>query len=242
MKKWFMCVIAIAGLLIPASCNVNLSYKIRRVPVMLSDVFYIGDRPKTDLNVTDVNGNVVGSLKGSGWMSDDGSGVWETVFPTNSTGTYKEGGPGAEVQYDGCRLVGIDQDLFPRNTYLDVSAYDGMIFKYKSNSDGSVKLFDKSYFFSAAGKYYTAHGWYQSQNGTGDPAAPYREVAIPFSSLTRSPVISNANTDDNNLENFDRDQLIHIMFDCRQPEDQIGGVQCPWAWSEIVDFDFFVYE
>jgi hypothetical protein len=221
-------------------------YGIRRIPVELSEVFYIGDRNFTQPthDIKDANGNTVGTLAGSGWLADeDEDGVW--TLAKSGQSNAKEGGPDAETRYDGVRLLGMDQDLYPRTPLMDVSAYDGIIFRYKSNSVGGIHFYDRSYSFSAAGDRYIAWG-YKSEGGTGDPDVEYREVVIPFSGAVRSPVISNADTDDYNLENFDRDQLTYMRFNCRQPEDSIGGVQLAGgshqAWSEIVDFDFFVYE
>jgi hypothetical protein len=249
-KDGLFLVPVITFMLFYAGCEgISVSFRIKRIPVNLSEVFYIGDRPKTNQNVTDANGVAKGVLTGSGWLADDDEdGIWTLKHATTSTEYYKEGGAGAAEQYDGVRLVGADQDLYPRTSFLDVSAYDGIIFRYKSNSEGGIVFFDKSYGFSAGGNLYTAWG-YLLEGGGGDPGREYREAVIPFSNLTRSPVISNADTDDCNLENFDRDQLLYMRFDCRQPEDSIGGIQLvgntngvQQAWSEIVDFDFFVYE
>ncbi|MDR1587616.1 MAG: hypothetical protein LBS57_09185 [Treponema sp.] len=245
MEAFFVLTLATAFFF--AGCEgTSGNYGIKRIPANLSEYFYIGDRPKPNQDIKDANGSTVGTLTGSGWLADDDEdGVWELKYDTTSTQYYKEGGPGAAEQYDGARLVGMDQDLHPRTPLMDVSAYDGIIFRYKSNSDGGIVFYDKSYSFSAAGDRYTAWG-YKPEGGAGDPDQEYREVVIPFSGAVRSPVISNAGTDDYNLENFDRDQLTYMRFNCREPEDSIGGVQLVGgshqAWSEIVDFDFFVYE
>jgi hypothetical protein len=235
-----------ALMLCPSGCSMVVDYKIIRIPVELSEVFYIGDRPRTDQAIKDVNNNQVGTLKGSSWLADDDEdGEWEAKFATTSTANYRAGGPDDSMHYDGVRLVGIDQELIPRDQILDISGYDGIVFKYKSNSDASINFYDKSYHFTAPGGLYTAWG-YMAEGGRTNPDITYREVVIPFSNLGRVPVIDNASTDDYNLENFDRDQFIRFRLDAREPEDSIGGVQLSGddhqAWSEIIDFDFFVYE
>jgi len=245
----FRVILASVMLSVLGGCGGTGAYSIRRIEIPLSEVFYLSDRCRPDQRVNNANGTQVGTLKGSSWLADlDDDGVWETVFPTTNTSNYMAGGPGASVQYRGARMTGVDSVLMPRDAYLDTSAYDGMVFRYKSNSQGTIFLYDKSYRFSVPGRVYRAHG-YKAEGGEGNPDIEYRELIIPFSNVSRNPVVVNEGTDDNNLENFDRDQLTRIFIDARQPEDSINGVQLvgnsgglQHAWHEIIDFAFFVYE
>jgi hypothetical protein len=190
---------------------------VERVPVNLSDVFVIGAKAAAS------HGN------DTGWLvpnTGDGGRTW-TLDSTDLTSV----GDGSGNPYDGVRLWNIDGDLMVRNVPFDASAYDGVVFKYRTNcTEITPKFLDFSYRWAVYGINFKAYDYAQFNSPN-----EYKEIVVPFYKAVRN-VEALSDYPDNNPDNFDYNQLRQLTFDMRSAVD--GGAY----WCEIVDFDFFVYK
>jgi hypothetical protein len=214
--------IALACVLFLPGCPMEISNDIERVDVVMSDIFVIGNKATNGAN--------------HGWLApkDDDSGIWE--WKTSSLET--------DGHYDGVRIFNIDRDLSVRGGVFDAGPYDGVVFKYRTNVYNTEFRFrDFSFWFGWADeKLFNAYNW---EGGWADPAkytdnaypSPYKEVVIPFYKMWRWGIQQNTGRVDNDLTNFDPNQLSNIHIDGRATMPNSGDI-----WLEIVDFAFFYYK
>ncbi|MDR1586109.1 MAG: hypothetical protein LBS57_01490 [Treponema sp.] len=207
---------ALVFILIFSGCGEAPGNTVERVPVYLSDVFAIGAKAAASHG------------SDAGWLvPDTGSGTWR-LDSTDLTAL----GDGTGTPYDGVRLWNIDGDLMVRNVPFDASAYDGVVFRYRTNcTEITPKFLDFSYRWAVYGINFKAHDYAPGFNNPGE----YKEIVVPFYKAVRN-VEALSDYPDNNPNNFDYNQLRQLTFDMRSAVD--GGAY----WCEIVDFDFFVYK
>ncbi|MDR2021492.1 MAG: hypothetical protein LBQ14_12085 [Treponema sp.] len=199
-----------------AGCGSPPGNTIERVPVGLSEIFSIGAKA------------VASHTSDAGWLIPAESGAWQLDSTDTAALADGEGKP-----YDGVRLWNIDGDLMIRNVPFDASAYDGVIFKYRTNcTEITPKFLDFSYRWAVYGINFKAFDYTQGFNSPNE----YKEIVIPFYKAVRN-VEALSDYPDNNPDNFDYNQLRQLTFDMRAAAD--GGTT---YWCEIVDFDFFVYK
>jgi hypothetical protein len=188
---------------------------VERVSTNLSDIFVIGAKAAADHGST------------AGWLIPQSDGTWE-LDSTDLTAAAD----GSGTPYDGVRLWNVDGDLMVRSVPFDASAYDGVIFKYRTNcTEITPKFLDFSYRWAVYGINFRAHDYASGFNSPGE----YKEIVVPFYKAVRN-VEALSEYPDNNPDNFDYNQLRQLTFDMRSSID--GGAY----WCEIVDFDFFVYK
>jgi hypothetical protein len=209
---------ALAFFLIFAGCGDPPGNTLERVPCNLSDVFVIGAKAAASHG------------SDAGWLvpnEADGGKTWKLDSTDLTALVDAEGRP-----YDGVRLWNVDGDLMIRSVPFDASAYDGVIFKYRTNcTEITPKFLDFSYRWAVYGINFRAYDYGQ---GFANPVE-YKEIIVPFYKAVRN-VEALSDYPDNNPDNFDYNQLRQLTFDMRSSID--GGSY----WCEIVDFDFFVYK
>jgi hypothetical protein len=204
--------IALACILALPGCPMEVTNGIERVDVVMSDIFVIGSKAASGSN--------------HGWLAlNENTGIWEKVTSDMVT----------DGHYDGVRLFNIDRDLGVKGGVFDAGAYDGVVFKYRTNVYNTEFRFrDFSFWFGWADeKLFDAHDW---AGGWASPTG-YKEVVIPFYKMWRWGIQQNTGRVDNDLTNFDPNQLSNIHIDGRSTMPDSGGI-----WLEIVDFAFFYYK
>ncbi|MDR1127994.1 MAG: hypothetical protein LBL20_01680 [Treponema sp.] len=218
LKLLFGIAVAFMALL-ALSCSAGASNNIERVPVTMSDIFTIGNKAMSGSN--------------HGWLAPeeqlDGRVLW-----VKQTGNQE-----TDEHYDGVRLFNIDRDMSVRGGAFDAGPYDGVVFKYRTNVYNTTFRFrDFSFWFEWGSD--TAFGAHDYENGWENPSGDYQEVVIPFFKLWRWGIQQNTGAVDNDLINFDPNQLSNIHIDGRNTIPKNDG-QYEGIWLEIVDFDFFIY-
>ncbi|MDR3192283.1 MAG: hypothetical protein LBT87_04370 [Treponema sp.] len=212
-KKIFCALAAAAWVLVLPGCPMEATNEIERVDVVMSDIFDIGSKATSGSN--------------HGWLDDpDGDGIWEKVTSDLST----------EGHYDGVRIFNIDRDLDVRGGVFDAGPYDGIVFKYRTNVyNTEFRFMDFSFWFGWANEdLFPAWDW---EGGFGSPTG-YKEVVIPFYEMGRWGIQQSTGRVDNDLTNFDPNQLCDVHIDGRAIVAD-GGTT---TWLEIVDFAFFYYK
>jgi hypothetical protein len=195
---------------------------IERVEVTLSDIFTIGSKGTSGSN--------------HGWLAkeEQGDGTFQWVKKTTDLET--------DDHYDGVRLFNIDRDMGVRGGVFDAGPYDGIVFKYRTNVYNTEFRFrDFSFWFAwwANQDTFSAWDWEAgyTKSDTGCPDADYKEVVLPFYKMGRWGIQQSTGREDNDLTNFDPNQLSNVHIDGRSTMPDSGGI-----WLEIVDFDFFIYK
>lgn len=212
---------ALAFTVVFSGCGEVPGSEIERIPVNLSDVFSIGAKAMANHG------------SDCGWLvpNDADSGETWKLDSTNATAAGDaEGRP-----YDGVRVWNIDGDLDIRRVPFDASAYDGIVFKYRTNcTEVTVKFLDFSYRWAVWGVGFKAHDY---EAGAANPTN-YKEIVVPFYKAVKN-VEALSDYPDNNPDNFDYNQLRMLNFDMRSAVNTSTASQ---YWCEIVDFDFFIYK
>jgi hypothetical protein len=207
-----------------AGCPMEATNDIERIDVVLSDVFVIGAKAVSGSN--------------HGWLAaedqEDGSINWVKKISDLD--------PGLDAGYDGVRLFNIDRDLGVRDGVFDAGPYDGIVFKYRTNVYNTEFRFrDFSFWFAwwANEDTFPAWDWEagSAKSNAGCPDADYKEVVLPFYKMGRWGIQQSTGREDNDLTNFDPNQLSNVHIDGRSTMPDSGGI-----WLEIVDFAFFIYK
>jgi hypothetical protein len=212
----FVCVFALAF----TGCPMEATNNIRRVDVVLSDLFFIGGKA--------ISGN------NHGWLvpvvnEESGKTIW--------TEAPNRGDLSTDQHYDGVRLFNIDRDLGIKDDVIDAGPYDGVVFKYRTNVYNTEFRFrDFSFWFAWADE--DIFPAFDYENGWENPSGEYKEVIIPFYKMERWGIPQTTGREDNDLTNFDPNQLSAVHIDGRSIMEGGGST----IWLEIVDFDFFYYE
>jgi len=211
-----------------------------KYPVPISTIFNVGSRAYA---------NFTGA---AGWLVED----------TDNPGSYKLAPSGqhndwnndGEREFPGVRMFNIDRDLNLKNR-LDISDYDGISFKYRTNATNTEsRMLDCMFWWAYTNEYefntwnyrggYDDPLWIRNPANVGeDPnAGPnaeiYKEVVIPFYRMWKWGTPQADDRPCYDTTRFNPNHFRNFRFDGRTIGSSGGGT----LWIEIVDFAFFKYE
>ena len=148
-------------------------------------------------------------------------------------------------EFPGVRLFNIDRDL-PVKQRMDVSAYDGITFKYRTNmTNTEARLLDCMFWWAYASQdYFYSHN-YRKGYANPDPELGYKELILPFYKMWKWGIPQNVSTPCNDTTKFQPQIFTNFRFDGRDrgnynPDE--GDVSPEAYWLEIVEFAFFNYQ
>ena len=195
-------------------------------PIALSEYFNIGSKA------------YAGHSGDAGWLvqDTDDSRIWR-LAPSGFHNQWS-----TEEQFNGVRLWNIDRDLPPKKI-TDLSAYDGMMFKYRTNMTNTESRMQDCKFWWAYANSVTFNEW-NFANGAAnpDPALGYRQVIISFARMSKYGAPSVWGVPCNDDTKFNQNVFRNFRFDGRnRASTPTGGVTEDY-WLEIVDFAFFTYK
>ncbi|MDR0759405.1 MAG: hypothetical protein LBF74_04760 [Treponema sp.] len=208
---------ALTIMLAAAGCQLEQGSGYERIPVTFSDIFTLDSSNAAD----------------SGYISRDTEDNYK--FTKHSEGVPAGGADGVFLKKS------VDSWLSAVGGVYDASAYDGFVFRYRSNADIGIYTDEKSQrwvvWYWNTGAY--ANG-YLLNSGKAEPffncpEGEFKEVIFPFNKY-QSHIITNPGQN-YNTDVFDYNQIVRMMFDLRNNKRDSND-----GWIEIRDFDFFVYK
>jgi len=211
---------------------------------------------KTDVSMTqwfnvevrnEWNGNGFARAGQAGWLVwNEEDRIWE-LAPPASGGDSGHNSWNTTDAYYGVRLFSNDRNL-PLKKFMDMSEYDGVTFKYRTNiMDTEARFRDCMYWWGysndskdTTSPYY--FGPWNYEGGFDDPCPDlgWREVIIPFHKLVKWGIPQNVTEPCNDVRRFNPHIWTHFRCDGRSPAD--GVLHQQQYWIDIVEFAFFQYQ